>query len=105
MAIINRLKIVDTLSPEIGEQTSRAFADVLQEEMAPLIGEAETNLLLARIDAKFAEMDVKFAEMQERLTQIEVRMWRVIAVGVALLTGVWIGGLAIAVAIILNALG
>ena len=62
MAIINRLRFVDILTPGLGDQASRDFAEALQDEMEPLAGDQAIKLLMAQIDARFAQM--------------EARMWR-----------------------------
>ena len=62
MAIINRLRFVDILSPSLGAEASREFAEALQDEMEPVVGEESMRLMLAEIDKRFAQM--------------EARMWR-----------------------------
>ena len=59
MAIINRLRFVDILRPQLGDETSREFADALQDEVTPLVGQENLNLLMAQIDARFAEMEAR----------------------------------------------
>ncbi len=62
MAIINRLRFVDILRPQLGEETARDFAEALQDEMEPLAGDQSIKLLMAQVDARIAQM--------------EARMWR-----------------------------
>ena len=59
MAIINRLRFVDILRPSLGDQTSREFADALQEEMDPLVRDRSLQLLLARMDTRMAQLEVR----------------------------------------------
>ena len=59
MAIINRLRLVDILRPRLGDETSREFADALQDEMTPLVADQSIQLLMAQIDARLAAMEVR----------------------------------------------
>ncbi len=86
MAIIDKLRFVDILSPHLGSDSSREFTDALQDEMKPLAGEEKLDLMMAQIDVRFAQM--------------EVRMWRMgLALAALLLTAM---GIATALIIALN---
>ncbi len=83
MAIINRLRFVDTLRERLGDQVSRDFTDALQDEMAPLMTKDEIQLMISGL-----------------VDQIETRMWRVVAIATALqLTAI---GIAAGVIVALN---
>lgn len=83
MAIINRLRFVDTLRERLGEQVSRDFTDALQDELAPLMTKDEIQMMISGL-----------------VDQIEARMWRVVAIATALqLTAI---GIAAGVIIALN---
>ena len=59
MAIINRLRFVDILRPSLGDEISREFADALQKEMDPLVGDHSLQLILAQMDTRMAQMEVR----------------------------------------------
>lgn len=80
MAIINKLRMVDTLRERLGDDVSREFTDALQDEMAPLMTKEEIQMLISGL-----------------VDQIEARMWRVAAFA----TGILIGVIAIATTLIL----
>ncbi len=67
MAIINRLRIVDTLSERLGDEASREFADALQDEFSPMMTKEEIQLMISGL-----------------VDQFETRMWRVVAIATAL---------------------
>ena len=67
MAIINRLRFVDILSPHIGDRSSRNFTEALQDEMKDVVLAPEQEQLLARL---MAQMDARFARMETRIWQI-----------------------------------
>ena len=71
VAIINRLRIVDTLRDPVGEKAAREFAEALQDEMAPLMTQQEIQLMISGL-----------------VDQIEARMWRVTATGVVILSAI-----------------
>ena len=111
MAIIDKLRGVDILSPQLGEEPARETVEWLQDEMEPLAGGDKldqmwsridarfdrTDARFERIDARFEQMDARFAQM---LAQMEVRMWRMgVAILAILLTAL---GIATALIITLN---
>ena len=59
MAIINRLRIVDILSPGLGDQTSRDFAEALQDEMQQVVLSPELQLIVEQFNARMAELEVR----------------------------------------------
>ena len=59
MAIINRLRFVDILRLHFGDEASREFAEALQDEMTPLVGDQSIQLLMAQIDARIAELEAR----------------------------------------------
>lgn len=85
MAIINRLRMVDTLRERLGDDVSREFTEALQDEMAPLMTKNEIQLMIASL-----------------LDQLEARMWRVVAIASGVIIGTLIGALAIATSLILT---
>ncbi len=80
MAIIDKLRGVDILSPQIGDEPARETVDWLQDEMEPLVANPELELMLDRL-----------------LAQMEARMWRIVATATALL----LAALAIATGLII----
>ena len=88
MAIINRLRFVDTLRERLGDDVSREFTDVLQDEMAPLMTKEEIQMMMSGL-----------------VDQIEARVWRVVAIAAGLMTAVLLAALAIAVAVLIAELG
>ena len=79
MAIINRLRFVDILSPQLGEQRSRDFTEALQDEMKDVVLSDEQELLLARL---MAEMRT---EIQAEMVRLRNLMWQVAATAVGLM--------------------
>ena len=67
MAIINRLRFVDTLRERLGDDISRDFTEALQDEMAPLMTKEEIQMMISGL-----------------VDQIEARMWRVVAIATGL---------------------
>ena len=63
MAIINRLRFVDILSPRIGDQPARDFTEALQDEMQEVVLSPELQALVdqfnMRLDARMAELEVR----------------------------------------------
>ena len=93
MAIIDKLRGVDILSPQLGEESARETVEWLQDEMEPLAGNDKLDVMMGQIDARFAQSDARFAQM-------EVRMWRMgVAILAILLTAL---GIATALIITLN---
>ena len=88
MAIINRLRFVDTLRERLGDDVSREFTEALQDEMAPLMTKTEVQMMISGL-----------------VDQIEARVWRVVAVVAGLMTAVLLAALAIAVAVLIAELG
>ncbi len=88
MAIINRLRFVDTLRERLGDQVSRDFTDALQDEMAPLMTRDEIQMMISGL-----------------VDQIEARVWRVVAVVAGLLIAIQLTALAVAVAVLIAVLG
>lgn len=80
MAIINQLRFVDALRERLGEEVSRNFAQVLQDEATPLATKEEVQLMISGL-----------------VEQFEARMWRVVAVA----TGIQLTAIGIAAAVII----
>ncbi len=80
MAIINRLRFVDTLRERLGDEVSRDFTEALQDEMAPLMTKEEIQMMIAGL-----------------VDQFETRMWRVVAIA----TGVQLTAIGVAAAVII----
>ena len=104
MAIIDKLRGVDILSPQLGEEPARETVEWLQDEMEPLAGGDKLDQMWSRIDARFERIDARFQQMDARfaqmLAQMEVRMWRIgVAILAILLTAL---GIATALIITLN---
>jgi DNA recombination-dependent growth factor C len=83
MAIINRLRFVDTLKERLGEDVSREFTDALQDEMAPMMAKEEIQMMISGL-----------------VDQFEARMWRVVAIA----TGLQLTALAVVAAILIAVL-
>ena len=64
MAIINRLRFVDIMSPTLGDQPSRDFAEALQDEMQEVVLSPDLQLI---VDRFHSQMDARMAEMEVRL--------------------------------------
>ena len=64
MAIINRLRLVDIMSPGLGEQASRDFTEALQDEMQEVVLNPDLQLI---VDRFHSQMDARMAEMEVRL--------------------------------------
>ncbi|MDE2968192.1 MAG: hypothetical protein OXS30_12010 [Chloroflexota bacterium] len=64
MAIINRLRFVDIMSPGLGGEESREFAEALQDEMQDVVLSSELQLIADRFQS---QIDVRLAEMEVRL--------------------------------------
>lgn len=60
MAIIDKLRIVDILSPRLGERASRDFADAFQDEMEQVVLEPQLQLMLDRL---MSDMDARIWRM------------------------------------------
>ena len=71
MAIIDKFRGVDILSPQLGEESARETVEWLQDEMEPLAGNEKLDLMWSRIDVRFA--------------QVEAQVWRAVAAGVAII--------------------
>ena len=104
MTIIDKLRGVDILSPQLGEESARETVEWLQDEMEPLAGGDKLDQMWSRIDARFERIDARFQQMDARfaqmLAQMEVRMWRIgVAILAILLTAL---GIATALIITLN---
>ena len=78
MAIIDKLRGVDILSPQLGEEPARQTVEWLQDEMRPLAGGEKLDVMLAQIDARFSQSDARFANM-------EAQIWRAAFVLAAIL--------------------
>ena len=76
MAIINRLRFVDIMSPGLGGEGSREFAEALQDEMQDVVLSSELQLIADRFQS----------QIDARLSEIEVRLQRFIlgALGIGL---------------------
>ena len=88
MAIINRLRFVDTLRGRLGDEVSREFTDALQNEMMPLMPKEDIQAMIGGL-----------------VDQFEARVWRVIAVVAGLMTAILLAALAIAVGVLIAVLG
>ena len=84
MAIINRLRFVDTLRERLGDDVSLEFTDALQDEMAPLMTKEEIQMTISGL-----------------VDQLEARIWRAAAIAGAL----YLTALAIAVGVLIAVLG
>ena len=62
MAIIDKLRGVDILSPQLGEEPAREAVEWLQDELRPLAGDDKLDLMMAQIDARFAQINARFCE-------------------------------------------
>ena len=104
MALIDKLRGVDILSPQLGEEPARQAVEWLQDEMRSLAGDEKLDLMMGHIDARFARIDARFEQIDARfgqlLAQMEVRVWRIVAIGVAILLTAL--GIATALIIALN---
>ena len=85
MAIINRLRFVDTLRERLGDNAAREFTEALQDEMAPLMTREEIQWMIAGL-----------------LDQVEARMWRVVAIVSGLVVAILLGAIAVATTLILT---
>lgn len=81
MAIINRLRFVDVLSPQIGEQASREFTEALQDEMQDVVLSPEQELLLARL---MADVRAEMADVRSEMADLRALVWQVAATVVAI---------------------
>ncbi|MCY3569399.1 MAG: hypothetical protein OXH38_12270 [Chloroflexi bacterium] len=80
MAIINRLRFVDILSPHLGDEPAREMTDALQDEFTPLVSSEALDLVRA--------------EMRVMAARIEAQIWRAAAVVAGLqltATGIAVG--------------
>lgn len=59
MAIIDKLRGVDILSPQLGEEPARQTVEWLQDEMRPLAGDEKLDRMMAQIDARFAKVEAQ----------------------------------------------
>lgn len=85
MAIINGLRMVDTLRERLGDDVSREFTEALQDEMAPLMTKDEIQMLISGL-----------------VDQIEARVWRVVAIVSGIVVAVLLGAIAVATTLILT---
>ena len=91
MAIINRLRFVDTLRPRLGDQVARDFVEALQDEMSPLVTDEQVRLIL---DSLLPQIDARMAELENR-------MWRIVAIATGLTIGTLLTALGIATGLII----
>ena len=87
MAIINRLRFVDTLRERLGDDISRDFTEALQDEMAPLMTKEEIQMMIAGM-----------------VDQIEARLWRIIAIATGLIIGTMLTAIGIATGVLIAVL-
>ena len=85
MAIINRLRFVDTLKERLGENVSREFTDALQDEMAPMMTKAEIQMMISGL-----------------VDQFEARVWRAVVIASGITIGAVLTAIAIATTLILT---
>ena len=64
MAIINRLRFVDILSPRIGDQPARDFTEAFQDEMKEVVLSAELRAIADQFNTR---LDARIAELEGRL--------------------------------------
>ncbi len=87
MAIINRLRFVDTLRERPGDDISRDFTKALQDEIAPLMTKEEIQMMIAGM-----------------VDQIEARLWRIIAIATGLIIGTMLTAIGIATGVLIAVL-
>ena len=75
MAIIDRLRGVDILSPQLGAGPARQTVAWLQDEMRPLAANDEVQL----------HLDLRFAELRAYMAQQETRSLLNLAIAVGLI--------------------
>ena len=59
VAIIDRLRFVDILSPRIGDQPARDFTEAFQDEMQDVVLSPELQLIVEQFNARIAELEVR----------------------------------------------
>ena len=75
MAIIDKLRGVDILSPQLGEEPARETVEWLQDEIRPLAANDEVQL----------HLDLRFAELRTYMAQQEARSVLNLAIAVGLI--------------------
>ena len=87
MAIINRLRFVDILSPSLGAEASREFSEALQDEMRDVVLSPEQEQLLSNL----------MTQIDARMARLEARIWQVFGIA----TGLYISALGVATGVII----
>ena len=75
MAIIDKLRGVDILSPQLGEEPARETVEWLQDEIRPLAANDEVQ----------SHLDLRFAELRTYMAQQEARSVLNLAIAVGLI--------------------